>query len=119
MLIRNISDLKVQGGGAALQHGHHVVSLFRKYVLFAINTAWIKLSDAGDTLFNVLFVVEYHFSVGTSFSLDTGKFCHTRTCRLSCLSLPAIMYIFGKLQIMITGLLDLFNFHYNRFHDEL
>ena len=118
MSIRNISDLKVRGGGVALQHGHHVVSLFGKYVLFAINTAWIKLSDAGDTLFNVLFIVEYHFSVRTSFSLDTGKFCHTRTCHLSCLSLP-LCNIFRKLQIMITGLLDLFNFHYNRFHDEL
>ena len=54
-----------------------MVSLFRKTVLFAINKAWIKLSLGGDTLFNVLFVVEYQFSVGTSFSLDTGKFCHT------------------------------------------
>ena len=27
--------------------------------------------------------------------------------------------VFGKLQIMITGLLDLFHFHYNRIHDEL
>ena len=68
------------------QHGHHVFSVFRKPVLFAINTDWIKLSDARDTLFNVLFIVEYHFSVGTSFSLDTGRFCHTRTCHLSCLA---------------------------------
>ena len=69
-----------------------MVSLFRKTVFFAINKAWIKLSLGGDTLFNVLFIVEYQFSVGTSFSLDTGKFCHTRTCRLSCLaSLPTVM----------------------------
>ena len=112
LLIRNISDLKVRGGGAVLQCGHHMVSLFGKYVLVAINMAWIKLSDAGDTLFNVLFIMQYHFSVRTSFSLDTGKFCHTRTCCLSCLSLP-LCNIFGKLQIMITGLLNLFNFHYN------
>ena len=41
MLIRNISDLKVRGGVALHldQHGHHMVSLFGKYVLFAINTA--------------------------------------------------------------------------------
>ena len=54
-----------------------MVSLFRKTVLFAINKAWIKLSLGGDTLFNVFFIVEYQFSVGTSFSLDTVKFCHT------------------------------------------
>ena len=76
-----------------LQHGHHVVSLFGKTVLFAINTAWIKLSIDGDTSFNVLFIVEYQFSVGTAFSLDTGNFCHTRTCHLSCLSLPSSHYV--------------------------
>ena len=53
-----------------------MVSLYEKTVLFAINKAWIKLSLGGDTSFNVLFIVEYQFSVGTSFSLDTGKFCH-------------------------------------------
>ena len=51
-------------------------SVFGISVLFAINKAWINLSNGGDTSFNVLFIVEYHFSVGTSFSLDTGKFCH-------------------------------------------
>ena len=75
------------------QYGHHMVSVFRKSVLFAINKAWIKLSIGGDTSFNVLFVVEYQFSVGTSFSLDTGKFCHTRICHLSCLALPANHYV--------------------------
>ena len=70
-----------------------MVSVFRKSVLFAINKAWINLSNGGDTSFNVLFIVEYQFSVGTSFSLDTGKFCHTRTCRLSCLALPANHYV--------------------------
>ena len=95
-------------------------SVFRISVLFAINKAWINLSNGGYTSFNVLFIAEYHFSVGTSFLLDTGKFCHTRTCRLSCLELPANHYVtFGKLQIMITGLLDSFYYHYNRFHDEL
>ena len=53
-----------------------MVSLFGKTVLFVINKAWIKLSLGGDTSFHVLFIVEYQFSVGTSFSLDTGKFCH-------------------------------------------
>ena len=76
-----------------LQHGHHMVLLFGKIVLFAINTAWIKLSIDGDTSFNVLFIVEYQFSVGTAFSLDTGNFCHTQTCHLSCLSLPSSHYV--------------------------
>ena len=49
--------------------------MFGISVLFAINKAWINLSNGGDTSFNVLFIVEYHFSVGTSFSLDTGEFC--------------------------------------------
>ena len=53
------------------QHGHHVLLVFRKTQLFAINKAWIKLSLGGDTLFHVIFIVEYHFCVGTSFSLDT------------------------------------------------
>ena len=57
--------------------------------LFSIDKAWIKLSFGGDTSFNVLFIVEYQFSVGTAFSLDTGNFCHTQTCRLSCLSSPS------------------------------
>ena len=51
-------------------------SVFGISVLFAINKAWINLSNGGDTSFNVLFIVEYHFSVGTSFSLETGEFCH-------------------------------------------
>ena len=73
-----------------------MVSLFGKTVLFAINKAWIKLSLGGDTSFNVLFIVEYQFSVGTSFSLDTGKFFHTRTCPLSC-SWPTV----SKLSLII------------------
>ena len=68
-------------------------SVFGKSVLFAINKAWINLSNDGDTSFNVLFIVEYQFSVGTSFSLDTGKFCHTQTCHLSCLASPANHYV--------------------------
>ena len=75
------------------QHGHHVVLLFGKTVLFAINKAWIKLSLGGDTSFNVLFIVEYQFSAGTSFSLDTWKYCHTRTCHLSCLASPTSHYV--------------------------
>ena len=51
--------------------------LFRKTVLFAINKAWIMLSLGGDTSFNILFIVEYQFCAGTSFSLDTWKYCHT------------------------------------------
>ena len=70
-----------------------MVSLFGKTVLFAINKAWIKLLFAGDTSFYVLFVVEYQFSVGTAFSLDTGNFYHTRTCHLSCLSSPTSHYV--------------------------
>ena len=96
-------------------------SVFRKSVLFAINKAWISLSNGGDTSFNVLFIVEYQFSVGTSFSLDTGKFCHTRTCRLSCLASPANHYVifFGKLQIMIISLNQTHYIPFDQFHDEL
>ena len=68
-------------------------SVFGKSVLFAINKAWINLSNGGHTSFNVLFVVDYQFIVGTSFSLDTGIFYQTRTCRLSCLALPASHYV--------------------------
>ena len=75
------------------QHGHHVLSLFGIYVLFAINKAGINLSNGGDTSYNVLFIVEYQFSVRTSFSLDTGKFDFTQTCCLSCLALPANHYV--------------------------
>ena len=60
--------------------------LFGKPGLFAINKAWIKLSFGGNTSFHVLFIVEYQFSVGTAFSLDTWNFHRTRTCCLSCLS---------------------------------
>ena len=70
------------------QHGHHVFLVFRKTQLFAINKAWIKLSLGGDTLFHVIFIVEYQFCVGTSFSLDTWRIYHSRTCRLSCLASP-------------------------------
>ena len=74
--------------------------LLRKTLLFAINKAWIKLSLGGDTLFNVLFIVEYKFHAGTSFSLDTWRICHTQTCHLSCLASP-LCNIFRKLQIII------------------
>ena len=88
MLIKNISDLKAQRGRCFIssQHGHHMLSQFGKYVFLAIITAWIYLPNGGDTLFCVLFIVEYQFTVGTSFLLDTGIFCHTRTCHQSCLS---------------------------------
>ena len=52
-------------------------SVFGNSVLFAINKAWINLSNGGVILFHVLFIVEYHFTLGTSFSMDIGKFCHT------------------------------------------
>ena len=70
-----------------------MVLLFGKTVLFVINKAWIKLSFGGDTSFNVLFVVEYQFSAGTSFLLDTWKYCHTQTCCLSCLASPTSHYV--------------------------
>ena len=88
MSIKNISDLKARRGWhfVSSQHGHYVLSQFRKYVFLALITAWIYLSNGGDTSFCVLFIVEYQFTLGTSFSLDTGIFCHTRTCHQSCLS---------------------------------
>ena len=77
--LKTISDLKARRGQCLVssQHGHHVLSQFGKYVFLAIITAWIYLSNDGDTLFCVLFIVEYQFTVGTSFSLDTEIFCHT------------------------------------------
>ena len=45
--------------------------LFGKTVLFPINKAWITLS------LGVMFVVEYQFCAGTSYSLDIWKNCHT------------------------------------------
>ena len=62
--------------------------LFMKHGFFAINKAWIKLSFGGDTLLHVLFVVEYQFCLGTSFSMDTWRIHFSRTCRLSCLASP-------------------------------
>ena len=51
-----------------------MLSQFGKYVFLAINTVWIYMSNSGDTLFCVLFIVEYQVSVETSFSLDNGIF---------------------------------------------
>ena len=62
--------------------------VFRKIQLFAINKAWIKLSLGGDTLFHVIFVVEYQFCVRTLFSMDTWRIHFSRTCHLSCLASP-------------------------------
>ena len=61
-------------------------SVFGKTLLFAIYMAWIKLLFHGDTSFNVCFIVDYHFSAGTSFSMEIGIFYHPQTCHLSCLS---------------------------------
>ena len=91
--------------------------LFGKTVLFAINKAWITLSLGGDTSFNVLFVVEYQFCAGTSFSLDTWKNCHTRTCRLSCLASP-LCNISRKLQIMIIFVQWTHFIPFDRFHGQ-
>ena len=91
--------------------------LFGKTVLFAINKAWITLSLGRDTSFNVLFVVEYQFCAGTSFSLDTWKNCHTRTCRLSCLPSP-LCNISRKLQIMIIFVQRTHFTPFNRFHGQ-
>ena len=51
--------------------------LFEKLYYLPLIGAWIMLSLGGDTSFNVLFIVEYQFCAGTSFSLDTWKNCHT------------------------------------------
>ena len=77
-----------EGVVPCLQHGHHMFSLFGKTELFAINKAWIKLSLGRNSLFHVIFVVEYQFCLGTSFSIDTWRIHFSRTCRLSCLALP-------------------------------
>ena len=94
-----------------------MVLLFGKTVLFAINKAWIMVSLGGDTSFNVLFVVDYQFSAGTSFSLDTWKKCHTRTCHLSCLALP-LCNISRKLQIMIISVQRTHFIPFDQFHGQ-
>ena len=96
-----------------------MVLLFGKTVLFAINKAWITLSLGGDTdtSFNVLFITEYQFRAGTSFSLDTWKNCHTRTCHLSCLAL-ALCNISRKVQIMIIFVQRTHFIPFDRFHGQ-
>ena len=100
MSIKNISDLKAQRGQCFIssQHGHHVLSQFGKYVFLAIITAWIYLSNGGDTLFCVLFVVEYQF---TSFSLDTGIFCHTQNFIIMFITCHYVTFGKKELEIMI------------------
>ena len=75
------------------QHGNHVFLLFGKKELFAINRAWIKLSLGANSLFHVLFIVEYQFCLGTSFSMDTWRTYFSRTCHLSCLTALPCHYI--------------------------
>ena len=66
MLIRNISDLKVRGG-AAIQHGHHVVSLFGN--MYYLPLIWLGLSCQMleilslmcSSLWNITSVLELHF----------------------------------------------------------
>ena len=93
----NISDLKVpsskEGAAPCFEHGNHVLGVFGKNELFAINTAWINLSLGGNSLFHVLFIMEYQFCLGTSFTMDTGKTYFSRTCRLSCLPSTSRNYV--------------------------
>ena len=55
------------------EHGSHVLGDFGKNQLFAINTAWIIMTLGGSSLFCVLFTMEYHFRLGTSFAMDIWK----------------------------------------------
>ena len=55
------------------EHGSHVLGVFGKTQLFAINTAWINMSLGGNSSFHVLFSMEYQFCVGTSFAMDIWK----------------------------------------------
>ena len=55
------------------EHGSHVLGDFGKSQLFAINMAWIIMSLGGNSLFRVLFTMEYHFRVGTSIAMDIWK----------------------------------------------
>ena len=55
------------------EHGSQVLGVFGKTQLFAINTAWIIMSLGGNSLFRVLFSMEYQFRVGTSFAMDIWK----------------------------------------------
>ena len=75
------------------EHGNHMLSLLGKTELFAINTAWIKLSLGGNSLFHVLFIMEYLFCLGTSFSMDTWRTYFSRTWHLSCLASSPSHYV--------------------------
>ena len=91
----NISDLKVratsrEGAAPCFEHGNHVLGVFGKTELFAINTAWINLSLGGNSLFHVLFI---QFCLGTSFTMDTWKTYFSRTCHLPCLSSTSGNYV--------------------------
>ena len=76
------------------KHGSHVLGVFGKTQLFAINTAWINMSLGGNSLFHVLFIMEYQFCVGTSFAMDIWQnLFFIRTCRLPCLSSTSRNYV--------------------------
>ena len=55
------------------EHGSHMLGVFGKTQLSAINTTWIIMSLGGNSLFHVLFSMEYQFRVGTSFAMDMWK----------------------------------------------
>ena len=94
-------------------------SLLGKTELFAINMAWIKLSLGGNSLFHVLFIMEYQFCLGTSFSMDTWRTYFSQTCHLSCLSSLPLCNFTWKHQIMIIFVQRTHSIPLDRFHDEL
>ena len=75
------------------------------------------LSLGGDTSFNVIFIVLYQFSAGTSFLLDTWRNYHTQTCRLSCLSLP-LCNVSRKLQMIMIFVQWTYFITFDRFHGQ-
>ena len=46
-----------QEGDSTYQHGHHMLSQFRKCLFWAINMAWIYLSNGGDMYYSVLLIM--------------------------------------------------------------
>ena len=94
--------------------------VFRKTQLFAINKAWIKLSLGEDTLFHVIFVVEYQFLCWNfvfSGYLENLSFTNMSSIMFS-ITMP-LCNITWKLQIMTIFVQWIHYIPFDRFHDEL
>ena len=83
MSIKNISDLKVRGEGGGASPGNMVTMCFHSLE----NVTFKPLLQLG-SIYQMVEILHYVCSslwnisllLGTSFSLDSGIFCHSATC---------------------------------------